>query len=64
MNSTDFGMGIKGVKNASESFYNKPIEHLTEQEIIELNLIRKSPYLYNPINHPNRVKQVWKKLGL
>ena len=38
-----FGNKYHGIKNASEGYYNKPIEELTEKELIGLTVMSKRP---------------------
>jgi membrane carboxypeptidase/penicillin-binding protein PbpC len=42
----NMGNNIYGLENASEHYYNKKIDDLTEKELVSLLLLSKSPSLY------------------
>ncbi|WP_236561136.1 transglycosylase domain-containing protein [Pontibacillus sp. HMF3514] len=57
LNTIYFGNGIYGVEEASQYFFNKPIEKLTISEGALLAALPKAPNYYDPVEHPERAKQ-------
>lgn len=70
LNTIYFGEGVYGIKNASNYYFNKEPNDLTDEEAIILAGIPKSPNNYNPISNMeacmkrvNVVKSVLKENG-
>lgn len=52
----DFTNGIKGVKSASRKYFNKEINDLNENEVLDLLIIHENPSLYNPLKGKGKEK--------
>ena len=62
LNNFDFCYGKVGIKNASEFYFKKPLDKLTQDEILKLCLMTKNPSMYNPITYPERIEAELKRL--
>lgn len=66
-----FGRGARGVRNASQAFFAKPVEALSPGELAVLAGLLRSPHRFNPDGHPiaalkrrNRLLRNWGETGL
>ncbi|MFL5730949.1 MAG: transglycosylase domain-containing protein [Cytophagaceae bacterium] len=57
MSEAYFGSNTRGVSAASQFYYKKTIEQLSEKEILELCIIEKGPSFYNPRYNKDRLDQ-------
>lgn len=57
LNNCDFLFNQIGIRNASEFYFGKSLEDLSEREMLKLCLMSKNPALYNHITHPERVER-------
>lgn len=55
LNNQDFLYNQIGIRNAAEFYFEKPLEALSEREMLELCLMARNPYMYNPITKPERI---------
>lgn len=52
-----YGNNIRGIKKASEFYYNRPIEELTDREIISLIIIPTRSVYYSPRRNPENLRR-------
>lgn len=52
LNGIDLGNGVFGVAAAAQTYFNKPLDQLTDAEAASLAALPKSPTHYNPYLHP------------
>lgn len=57
LNQIYFGQGAYGVAMAAETYFRKPVEELSIQEMALLAGLPKAPSAYSPVNNPLRAKQ-------
>lgn len=53
-----FHHGLRGVRNASKFYYNKPLESLEKNELIELCIMIRYPSIYDKKKNPDQLKKV------
>jgi len=53
----DFLYYAIGIQNASQFYYQKDLEQLRDDEMIELSLMTINPSLYNKFRNPERLKE-------
>ncbi|NVN46224.1 PBP1A family penicillin-binding protein [Asaia spathodeae] len=54
LNGIYLGNGAYGVAAAAQTYFNKPLDQLTDAEAAFLGALPKSPANYNPYRHPER----------
>ena len=54
LNTINFSAGTYGIQAASQRYFGKNSQDLTLSECAVLAAIPQNPYLYNPINHPDK----------
>lgn len=54
---TQEGRQLHGFESAALSYYNKPLDRLTEQEFVGLVAMVKAPNLYHPVKNPAQYAQ-------
>lgn len=68
LENTAYGYEIRGVKNAAEYYFQKPINELSEEELIGLLVIRQASSTYNPKVYKDRydrkVSEIKERIGL
>jgi penicillin-binding protein 1A len=57
LNQVDFGHGYFGVESAARHYFGKSASALTLAEAATLAAMPKGPAIYDPINHPDRLRQ-------
>ncbi|MEL1243935.1 transglycosylase domain-containing protein [Flavobacterium sp. DGU11] len=59
LNNTVFAYNTNNIQEATRYYYNKELENLNDDEMLELIAMSKNPYFFNKKNHPKRLaKQV------
>jgi len=56
LNVVSFSDNVYGIKTASQTFFNKPVDSLKVEEAAVLIGMLKSPAAYNPRTHPEKAK--------
>lgn len=54
LNTINFSAGTYGIQAASQRYFGKSSQDLTLSECAVLAAIPQNPYMYNPINHPEK----------
>lgn len=54
LNTINFSAGTYGIQAAAQRYFGKNSQDLTLSECAVLAAIPQNPYLYNPINHPDK----------
>lgn len=54
LNTINFSAGTYGIQAASQRYFGKNSQDLTLSECAVLAAIPQNPYMYNPINHPEK----------
>lgn len=54
LNTINFSAGTYGIQAASQRYFGKDSQDLTLSECAVLAAIPQNPYMYNPINHPEK----------
>lgn len=54
LNTTEFGSNAYGIKVASETYFDKPVDSLNIQESAMLVGMLQAPSAYSPVYHPER----------
>ncbi|MGI9089775.1 MAG: penicillin-binding protein 1A [Gemmatimonadaceae bacterium] len=57
LNQLDFGHGFYGIESAARHYFGKPASALTLAEAATLAAMPKGPALYDPVLHPDRVRE-------
>lgn len=57
LNQIDFGHGFYGVESAARHYFGKSASQLTLPEAATLAAMPKGPALYDPVLHPDRVRE-------
>jgi len=57
LNQIDFGHGYYGIESAARHYFGKGAAQLTLAEAASLAAMPKGPAIYDPINHPDRVRE-------
>ena len=57
LNNYDFSFPVKGVSDASNFYYKKRIEQLTDDEILELSVMTLNPSYYNKNRNPENLNK-------
>ena len=55
LQNADFTNGIKGIKSASRKYFNKEINDLNENEVLDLLIIHENPSVYNPLKRREKL---------
>ncbi len=56
LNQIYFGHGAYGIQNASQTYFQKPVEKITLEEAAILAGLPQAPSRYSPVYHPSRAK--------
>ena len=57
LNVISFGHGFYGIESAARHYFGKPASQLTLAEAATLAAMPKGPALYDPVLHPDRVRE-------
>ena len=63
LNSVPFGMNVCGVNSAARSFFGKPVNDLSPEQLCCLAVIPRRPSSYNPINHPTECAEMAREIA-
>jgi penicillin-binding protein 1A len=57
LNTISFGHGFYGIESAARHYFGKPASKLTLAEAATLAAMPKGPAIYDPVEHPARVRE-------
>ena len=57
-----FSYHLRGIKNASKFYYQKDLEQLSDDEMLELSIMTMSPTFYNKFRNPERLRDQVEKV--
>jgi hypothetical protein len=60
----DFLHDIEGIRNASQFYYQKDLEQLSDDEMFELSVMTINPSYYNKIRRPEELKEKVEKIKM
>lgn len=63
LNSLPFGMNVCGVNSAARTFFGKPVNDLSPEQLCCLAVIPRRPSSYNPINHPTECAEMAREIA-
>ncbi len=56
LSKIDFLFSVIGIQNASKFYYHKELDHLSDNEMLELAVMSINPTAFNRIDHPEKLK--------
>ena len=59
-----FPYSIIGIQNASQFYYKKDLEELSDNEMLELSVMTINSFFYNKIRNPDRLKEEVEKIKM
>lgn len=53
----DFGRNARGIEEACHLYFNKEVNDLNEEEVIQLHFMQIATFKYNPISNPQNLEK-------
>jgi len=60
----DFLYNTRGIKSASKFYYQKDLEQLSDDEMLEISVMTLNPSYYNKIRRPDKLKERIEKIKM